>query len=109
MPIERLNSPMRKHHAHDRQNTTTATRRPLQAMASGDEHSGDAIIDGARASGRLTAVNGTVATGQVTDSTAPSLTPIGPITMTLNPSTDSIETSGTSFCGDDAPGGTCGA
>jgi hypothetical protein len=74
-----------------------------------DTQSADTIVDGIRASGRLTAVNGTIATGQVSDSTGPSVTPVGPITMTLNPSTDSIETSGTNFCGENAPDGTCGA
>jgi hypothetical protein len=74
-----------------------------------DTFSGDIITDGAVVTGQLTTVTGDVAIGVVTDTSDPANEPTGPITMTLDPATDSIIAFGTNFCGPNAPGDTCGA
>ncbi|MEV7235828.1 hypothetical protein AB0N06_18085 [Streptomyces sp. NPDC051020] len=82
-----------------------------QASPPCDKGIGGIVIDGYHASGRLTAVNGTSATGVVTDSNGgrDNWFPTGPITMTLNPATDSLSVAGNSFCGPNSPAGLCGA
>ncbi|MGW5465992.1 hypothetical protein [Streptomyces sp. NPDC003996] len=82
-----------------------------QASPPCDKWSGNTIIDGYHASGRLTAVNGTSATGVVTDSNGgqDNWFPTGPINMTLNPATDSLSIAGANYCGPNSPAGLCGA
>ncbi len=81
-----------------------------------DTLSGNEIINGDNASGQLTSVSGEIASGSVGQSTDPADTPAGPITVTLDPSTDTISahigsagTPATIFCGPSAPAGECGA
>jgi hypothetical protein len=81
-----------------------------QASPPCDKGSNGTITDGYHASGRLTAVNGTSATGEVTDSNGDrDWFPTGPITMTLNPATDSLSIAGTNYCGPNSPADLCGA
>ncbi len=65
------------------------------------------ITDGYHASGHLTGVDGTTATGEVTDSNAPGWLPTGRLTMTLNPAADSISVTGTLYCGRNSPQHVC--
>ncbi|KOU42782.1 hypothetical protein ADK54_19635 [Streptomyces sp. WM6378] len=65
------------------------------------------ITDGGHATGRLTGVDGTAATGSVAESNDLGWLKPGPLTMTLNPGTDSIATAGTNYCGPDAPSHVC--
>jgi hypothetical protein len=81
-----------------------------------DTFSGNKIINGDNASGQFTSVSGEIASGSVTHSTDPADTPTGPITVTLNPSTDTINahigspnSPATIFCGPSAAAGQCGA
>jgi hypothetical protein len=74
-----------------------------------DTISGNHISDGANASGQLTSASGDVAKGNVIRSTDSSIFPDGRITIILDPATDVIYVDGEDFCGDSAPGGTCGA
>jgi hypothetical protein len=74
-----------------------------------DTFSGNTITDGDVAAGQLTSVSGEVATGEVTHTTDSADSPTGPITMTLDPATDTISAGNVSFCGPSAPAGTCGA
>jgi hypothetical protein len=74
-----------------------------------DTFSGNTITDGDVATGQLASVSGEVATGQVTHTTDPPDSPAGPITMTLDPATDTISTRDVSYCGPSAPTGNCGA
>jgi hypothetical protein len=80
-----------------------------QAPPPCDTISGNEIIDGDEASGQLTAISGEIATGAVTKTTDPSLSPEGPIKIVLDPSTDSISANNVTFCGTSAPAGYCGA
>jgi hypothetical protein len=74
-----------------------------------DAISGSNIINGDVQTGRLTSISGEVATGQVTHTTDPVDGPTGPITMTLDPATDTISAANVSYCGPNAPAGNCGA
>jgi hypothetical protein len=74
-----------------------------------DAMSGNNIINGDVQTGRLTSISGEVATGQVTHTTDPVDGPTGPITMTLDPATDTISAANMSYCGRNAPAGNCGA
>jgi hypothetical protein len=74
-----------------------------------DTFSGNTITDGDVATGQLTSVSGEVATGEVTHTTDSADSPAGPITMTLDPATDTISAHNVSFCGPSAPAGNCGA
>jgi len=74
-----------------------------------DTDSGNEIIDGDRATGQLTSRSGEVATGAITHTTDPSLSPEGPVKIVLHPSTDSISLNEYTFCGTRAPPGYCGA
>jgi hypothetical protein len=75
---------------------------PCDAMSNGT------ITDGYHASGRLTSVNGTVATGEVTYSNSPDWLPTGSLTMTLNPATNSISAAGINYCAPPDPDAVCG-
>jgi hypothetical protein len=74
-----------------------------------DTLSGNTITDGNVASGQLTSVSGEVATGTVTRTTDSADSPTGPVTMTLDLADDTISVRNVSFCGPNAPSGTCGA
>lgn len=74
-----------------------------------DTFSGNTITAGDVATGKLTSVSGEVATGEVTHTTDSADTPDGRITMTLDPTTDTISARNVSFCGPGAPAGNCGA
>lgn len=74
-----------------------------------DAMSGNNIINGDVQTGQLTSVSGEVATGKVTHTTDPVDGPAGPITMTLDPATDTISAANASYCGPNAPVGNCGA
>jgi hypothetical protein len=80
-----------------------------QAPPPCDTMSGNTIIDGDLATGRLTSISGEVATGAVTRTTDPAATPKGPMKIILDPSTDSITANNITFCGASAPAGYCGA
>ncbi len=80
-----------------------------QAPPPCDTVSGNEIIDGDEASGQLTEISGEVATGALTKTTDPSLSPEGPMKIVLVPSTDSISANNVTFCGTSAPAGYCGA
>jgi hypothetical protein len=70
---------------------------------------GNEIIPGDRATGQLTSGSGGAATGVITHTTDPSLSPEGPVKIDLHPSTDSISVNEYTFCGTKAPVGYCGA
>lgn len=74
-----------------------------------DTVSGNEIIDGDRATGRLTSGSGEVALGVITHTTDPALSPDGPVKIVLHASTDSISVNEFTFCGTRAPPGYCGA
>jgi hypothetical protein len=74
-----------------------------------DDMSGQQIVDGIQASGKLDKVSGNVATGRILTTTDPAGTPTGPVTFTLDPSNDTISGAGANFCGKSAPVDTCGA
>lgn len=74
---------------------------PCDTVANGQ------ITDGGHAAGRLSTVDGTAATGEVAQSNVLSWLRPGPLTMTLNPTTDSISTAGTTYCGPNAPDHVC--
>jgi serine/threonine-protein kinase len=80
-----------------------------QAPPPCDSMSGNEIIDGDQATGQLTSISGEVATGTITHTTDQAATPKGQITITLDPSTDSLNINNISFCGTSAPAGYCGA
>lgn len=80
-----------------------------QAPPPCDSMSGNEIIDGDQATGQLTSISGEVAKGAITHTTDQADTPKGNITITLNPSTNSVNVNNISFCGTSAPVGYCGA
>lgn len=79
-----------------------------QAPPPCDLISGNQIIGGDKAAGQLTSTSGDVATGTITQTTDQAATPKGQITITLNPSTNSLNIDNTSFCGPRAPVSYCG-
>jgi peptide/nickel transport system substrate-binding protein len=75
-----------------------------------DSMANNVITGGDSASGNLTSSSGDIATGVVTATSDPTDTPAGPVTFTLDPSTDVLSVSGIgSFCGPQAAPGACGA
>lgn len=80
-----------------------------QAPQPCDTMSGNTIIDGGKATGRLTSVSGIGATGSVARTNQPQMTPVGPIKIELYPNTDSIAVNNITYCGIHAPAGYCGA
>jgi hypothetical protein len=72
-----------------------------------DSDTNGQITDGANATGALTSVSGTVATGTInTTNDSPKL-PKGPVTFTFDPTNDAINTLNLNWCGPNAPTGIC--
>ncbi|MEV0414331.1 hypothetical protein AB0I68_26880 [Streptomyces sp. NPDC050448] len=77
------------------------------APAPCDSVSNGSITDGYHASGRLTGVDGTTATGEVTESNGAQWLPTGSVTVTLNPAADSISVAGAVYCSPNTPQHVC--
>ncbi|WP_406446395.1 hypothetical protein OHB14_45110 [Streptomyces sp. NBC_01613] len=75
---------------------------PCDSIAANGE-----ITDGAIAHGTLESVSGTVAKGDITDSTDSSRLPKGPVTFTLDTANDLIKALNLNWCAPSAPSGIC--